>query len=256
MISVRRIAIAVGTVVAAFGLLVLAIAAHEHCVRYGIDWYNDKPLIPFVAILAMIAIVPRWRRHLGAASAVAAAALLLIVVHFLETFPFHPAPKLFDSFATIFLLAALAALTRGRLPMVAPLAVVTATVLALAVPILVFLICVPFDAQWVPPTWDDPQHLHPLSASELCRGVTLFNVMPRYATYFSIDRLTSNFRGEHRPMVLLRGHFRDEIEWVPPEALAHTLVDDRDPALHPCERAGRHPMSPRADEPVHDQLTF
>lgn len=254
MVSVRRIAIAVGSVVAAFALAVLAVAPYEHYREHGINWYTDEPLKPVVAILVVMAIVPRWRRHLGVATAIATAALLLALVHVLGAFSPRATQELFDVLAAVFLMAALAAFTRGRLPLAAPLAVVTTMVLAIAIPLLVLLFMMPFGDAWNPPTWNDG-HLHPLRAPELCRGVTLFDAR-HGLPYVSVGILTSNFRGEHRPMVFLRGEFRDGNEWVPPDALASMLVDDRDPALHPCEGAGRHPIWPRSSEPVHDRLRY
>ena len=55
-------------------------------------------------------------------------------------------------------------------------------------------------------------------------------------------------------MVLFIGEFREATAWFPAEALTGMQIDDRDPALHPCERPRLHPIWPLPGQTVADRL--
>lgn len=171
---------------------------------------------------------------------------------------FDPRPlEIADALRAIVALAAVAWLVGRRAPLLRSMvAIVTMTVLAILLLFVPLLVVIPFGVHWLPPSWNDARHLHPLQAANLCRGVTLFDPKIHGFAYASILRITRNFRGEHRPMILLEREFAEGREWLPAEVLTRLLVDDRDPALRTCEPPERHPTRPKAGESVRDRLPF
>jgi peptidoglycan/LPS O-acetylase OafA/YrhL len=249
MVSVRRIAIAVGAVVLPAAAVIAALALHEHE-----DWfYRDDHAVSCVAgLLLLFGIVRRLRRYTPAIVTAFSVVFFILVFRMFEYWD-PRSSEIARVLLEIVALAAVAWAVAGRPPLLRRLVgVVTVTVLTILLILVPFLAVMPLGNHWTPPSWNDPRHLRRLRPSQLCRGVTLFDPAIHSDAHAFIVRSTRNFRGEHRPMVLLVGEFTRGFEWLPPDALTHMLVDDRDPALDPCERAGRHPVWPRSDEPVRE----
>jgi hypothetical protein len=252
MVSVRRIAIALGMVLAPF----VAAAAFFWLRAAYTPWNLNRGLLVVIGVCAFCAAVPRLRRFSALPPTTASIGFVLFTLHLLSRYP-GGARDLFRSTLDVFVLAALAFAVAGRSRLLRPvMAVVTATVLTILLIVVPLLVVLPFDDHWLPATWSDLRHLHPLAAGEVCRGVLLLDPRLHHYAYAHVLQATENFRGEHRPMVLLRGDFRQGDEWLPPPAIARMLVDDRDPSLQHCERAGRHPVWPLPQEKVGETLPY
>jgi hypothetical protein len=258
MVSVRRIAIAVAAVAGPFVLAAVVFWIREEFAG-RLEWTFRPEHVGYfaVAICAVCAIVPRLRRFTAPALAAVSVLFILIFLHLLSRFARNATPDLSRAVRDVFVLAALASAVAGRAHLLRPVVrVLTAILLTILLTIVPLLVVIPYGDSWAPPTWGDLGHLRPVDPAQLCRGVTLFHPSLKNDAYARIGQITVNFRGEHRPMVLLLGQYRERNEWLPPEALARMLVDDRDPHRRPCEGAGRHPVWPRAAETVGDQLRF
>jgi hypothetical protein len=257
MVSVRRIAIAVGLVVAAVGATLGSVMA-ARALREDPNcfWDDDHAITCAVWLFLLVAAIPRLRRFTAVVIAAACAVFVILILQVLGRYA--PGPREIGHVAReIFVLAALAGALAGRAPLLRrSIAIVTATIVFFLLMLLPFLVVMTFGWDWTPPTWNDARHLHPLRHVYICRGVTLFDPTFHNFSYAHVGKVTSNFRGEHRPMLLLVGELREGSQWLPPEALTRMQVDDRDPALHPCEARGRHPLWPLPGETIAERLPF